>query len=104
MTVRARMLLDLAHELPCQFDFPHNCGTLRGEKRVPCHGNKLVLGRGFSFKVDDPFFAAGCNEAHDFIDGRRPGLDPDTRWWEWLRAHVKTMRSIWDLGWLKVSR
>lgn len=83
-------------------DLPHVCAWPR-VPCVPCHGNWQVLGRGFSFKTDDNFFAAGCPEAHDIIDGRRSALPGETAWWEWLRAHVKTMRAIHERGLLVVA-
>lgn len=99
MMTRNRKLLDLAHGLPCTFTFPHVC---QGQI-VPCHANWQVLGRGFSFKSDDIFFAAGCREAHDMVDGRKPGLEGESRWWEWLRAHVATMRLLWERGLVRVK-
>lgn len=100
MTARSRSLLDLAHDMPCMFvELPHKCAGAS----VPCHANWQILGRGFSFKSDDPFFAAGCPEAHDLVDGRKPGLVHDAKFWEWMRAHVRTMRWIWERGLVRVA-
>jgi hypothetical protein len=104
MMHRSRRLTDLAHELPCMFsDLPHVCAWPR-VPCVPCHGNWQVLGRGFAFKTADHLFAAGCPEAHDLVDGRKGGMDGDSQWWAWLRAHVRTMAELWRRGWLQVSR
>ena len=93
---RSRAVTDLAHEMPCMFtDLPHVC-TWPRTPCVPCHGNWQVLGRGFAFKTDDNLFAAGCTEAHDLVDGRRSVMPRDTAFFEWLRAHVKTWRWIWE--------
>lgn len=101
---RDKKVTDLAHDLPCMFtDLPHVCGYPR-VPCIPCHGNWQVLGRGFSFKTDDHFFAAGCPEAHDLVDGRKPGLDGETAWWTWLRAHVRTVQWLWRRGLVMVKR
>jgi hypothetical protein len=104
MNARSRALTDLAHDMPCMFtDLPHVCGWPR-VGCVPCHANWQVLGRGFSFKAPDNFFAAGCPEAHDLVDGRKPGLSGDDCWWAWLRAHVRTMKWIFERGLVVVAR
>lgn len=98
MTHRSRRLTDLAHELPCTFtDLPHIC-TWPQVNCVPCHANWQVLGRGFAFKSDDNMFAAGCPVAHDLVDGRTPGLYGEDAFWARMRAHVRTMREIFERG------
>lgn len=104
MTNRSRKLTDLAHELQCMFtDLPHVC-TWPRTPCVPCHANWQIFDRGFAFKVPDHFFAAGCTEAHDLVDGRRGGMDLEARLWAWWRAHVRTMAEVWRRGWLVVTR
>jgi hypothetical protein len=49
--------------------FPHKCKGLS----VPMHSNALSTGRGAYFKAPDWAVAAGCNDAHDYIDGRKGG-------------------------------
>lgn len=100
MTARSRSLLDLAHDMPCMFvELPHKCAGAS----VPCHADWQALGRGFAFKADDFMFAAGCNDAHDLIDGRKGGMPRESRFWAWLLAHVRTMRWIWERGLVRVT-
>jgi hypothetical protein len=91
MTHRAKKLTDLAHEIPCQAQFKHDC-TGRWEQEngkylsVPAHSNQQAHGRGSYHKSHDCFFAAVCPPAHDLIDGRTPGMDKETKQAEWDRA------------------
>lgn len=92
MTFRSRELLDVCHDTPCMADFPHRCtGQI-----VPAHSNMQTFGRGSSFKADDCFVAALCQEAHDIIDGRRSGWPKEEKQAAWLRAYVKTQRWQWE--------
>lgn len=68
------------------------------------HSNDLTMGRGASFKAPDWAVAAGCMEAHDFIDGRRGGWDKDTKRAEWFRAYVKTQDWLFENEKLVVNK
>ncbi len=94
MTFRSRKLLDLCHDTPCMATFPHTC---KGQI-VPAHSNEQAFGRGASFRADDCFVAALCQEAHDYIDGRRGGWKKDEKHAEWLRAYIRTQRWQWENG------
>lgn len=99
MAYKNRRLLDLAHEMPCMARFPHRCqGSV-----VPCHANGLEWGRGHGHRSDDIFFAACCQAAHDFIDGRAGGWTKEEKRSEWLRAYIETQRFIWTEGKVKVA-
>lgn len=96
---RNRKLLDIAHEMPCQADFPHSCfGSV-----VPSHSNQQIFGRGASYKSHDWAYAAICSEAHDYIDGRKGGWDKETKHAEWLRAYIKTQNYLWQNGKVRVA-
>ena len=96
---RNRRLLDLAHEMPCFADFPHDC---RGSV-VPCHSNQQIFGRGASYKSHDWAFAAICSNGHDYIDGRRGGWAKEDKQAAWLRAYIKTQDYLWKEGKVKVA-
>lgn len=80
--------------------FPHLC---QGPS-VPMHSNALATGRGASFKAPDWAVAAGCNEAHDFIDGRRGGWSLEEKRSEWFLAFVKTQDWLWENSKLVVNK
>jgi hypothetical protein len=108
VTYRNRKLLDLAHEIPCQARFPHDCTGQWVQDNgkylcVPAHSNQQLFGRGGWHKSDDIFFAAVCPPAHDAIDGRTPGMDRETKAAEWLAAYVGTQRHIWSHGLVEVA-
>lgn len=86
MTYRNRAHLNLLHDVPCMCDFPHECRGLS----VPMHSNELAMGRGAGHKAPDWAVAAGCNDAHDYIDGRKGGWTKDEKRSEWRRAFYKT--------------
>lgn len=100
MTYRNRAHLNLIHDVPCMCDFPHQCQGLS----EPMHSNSLAHGRGASFKAPDWAVAAGCHDAHDYIDGRKGGWTKDEKRAEWERAHVKTMDWLFDNGKLVVNK
>lgn len=108
MTYRNRRLLDIAHEIPCQAQFEHDCTgrwvTENGKYLcVPAHSNQQMWGRGHGHKSNDCFFAAVCPPAHDQIDGRHPGMDKETKQAEWVRAYIATQRWMWENELLKLK-
>lgn len=96
---RNRKLLNLAHDMPCMAQFPHVCSG----PSVPCHANDLLFGRGFAYKTPDWAYAACCNDAHEYLDGRKGGWDKETKRAEWLRAYVKTQNELWESGRVKTA-
>lgn len=105
MNTRARSLLDLAHDLhECT-----SCGKYVPHGLNPCHENGIVAGKGQSIKGNDNRHFAGCNECHDFYDGRTH-KDPagffsatkESRAELFNRAHKRTFDEYWRNGWLKV--
>lgn len=68
------------------------------------HGNDLLLGRGASFKAPDWAIAAGCHDAHDYIDGRKGGWTKDEKRSEWWRAFVKTQNHLFEMERLVVNK
>ena len=100
MTYRNRKHLNLLHDVPCMAQFPHQC---QGPS-VPMHSNALQFDRGASFKAPDWAVAAGCNAAHDFIDGRRGGWDKETKRAEWMLAYIKTQNWLFENERLVVNK
>ena len=100
MTYRNRKHLNLLHDVPCMCDFPHECRGLS----EPMHDNSLAGGRGASFKAPDWRVAAGCHEAHNFIDGRKGGWTKDEKRSEWDRAFIKTMNWLFENEKLVVNK
>ena len=92
MTYRNKNHTDLCHDVPCICSFPHEC---KGPS-VPMHCNELSTDRGAYFKAPDWAVAAGCSEAHDYIDGRRGKWPKDLKHAEWWRAFVKTQNWLWE--------
>jgi hypothetical protein len=92
MTYRSRQHLDLIHDVPCMCRFVHGCEGLS----EPMHGNDLLLGRGASFKAPDWAVAAGCHDAHDYIDGRKGMWTKDEKRAEWWRAFVATQNWLFE--------
>lgn len=92
MTYRSEAFLALVRKVPCRCRFPHIC---QGPS-VPMHDNSLAGGRGASFKTPDWRTAAGCNTAHDFIDGRRGGWTKDEKRSEWDLAFIATMDYLFE--------
>jgi hypothetical protein len=91
--------LDLAHDIPCQAQFPHVCNG----PSIPAHSNQQIHGRGFAHKTHDCFIAAVCPAAHDAIDGRSRGMDKETKQAEWNRAYIATQIYLWNNGKVKVA-
>lgn len=95
---RNRKLLDLAHNMPCMADFPHQCTGYLGCD--PAHSDSSIFGRGFSFKSHDFAYAAMCNPSHKMLDT----FDNEAKKFEWLRAYVKTQKYLWENKLVRVSR
>ncbi len=99
MTYRNRRLLDLAHNMPCMATFEHECFGYLGCD--PAHSDHYIFGRGIGHKTHDFAFAAMCNNAHKELDLFN---DNELKFFEWLRAYVKTQEYLWENGMLKVSK
>src|SRR5690348_3160468 len=97
MTYRNRVLLDLAHDMPCKAQFRHACTEHLGVE--PAHSDAQIWGRGHGHKSHDFAFAAMCHEAHMALDT----MDRDLKQTEWLRAHVKTMEHLWSNDMVSVA-
>lgn len=98
MTYRNRRLLDLAHTSPCFADFPHQCTAYLGCD--PAHSDSSIFGRGIGHKTHDFAFASLCRTAHQEIST----FERDEKFYEWLRAYVKTQEYLWTNGLIKVSK
>lgn len=102
MTFRNRKLLNLAHDIPCQAKFPHECNDHLGSH--PMHSNWQIWGRGAGHKAPDWAFAAGCGNAHKIIDpGLNPQMDREQRETEWLKAYVGTQNWLWENEKVKIA-
>ena len=100
MTYRSRAHLNLIHDVPCMCRFPHDCKGLS----EPMHSNALSMGRGGSFKAPDWAVAAGCHDAHDYIDGRKGGWTLEEKRAEWFLAHVRTQDWLFENRKLVVNK
>jgi Protein of unknown function (DUF1364) len=97
---RDRGLLDLARGQACQ-----NCGTRDGTI-VAAHSNAQQHGKGKSLKAHDCLHAWLCMACHDWLDGRRNGLDPTGMYQPvrferremWERAFARTVVELWRQG------
>lgn len=98
MTFRSRPLLDLAHEIPCQAAFTHDCSEYQGVE--PAHSDQQIWGRGHGHKSHDHAHAAMCHTAHMMLDT----FEREVKQTEWLRAHVRTMTYYWEHGYLVVNK
>lgn len=99
MNYRNRDLLDMAYQLPCQFQFPGICEGGAGE---PCHSNQARHGKGGAMKAHDLFFASGCRSCHMELDqGKKLTREERREAWQW--AHERTMLKLWQMGYLRVA-
>jgi hypothetical protein len=102
MTFRSRKLLDLAHYMPCFADWPHECVGYNGCE--PAHSDSHFFGRGIGHKADDCFFASLCRNAHADITAKvNDETERDQKFYDWLRAYVKTQTWLWTHGWIKLT-
>lgn len=102
MTYRNRKLLNIAHDMPCCAQFPHECVDRNGCE--PAHADWQIFGRGVGHKSADWAFAAMCHNAHRMISAQvNPPFDREQRQTEWLRAYVKTQDWIWTNNLVKVA-
>lgn len=68
------------------------------------HSNALSMGRGAYFKTPDWATAAGCTNAHDFIDGRKGGWSLEEKRSEWQLAFYRTMDWLFTNAKLVVNK
>lgn len=102
MTYRNRQLLDLAHDMPCCADFPHDCNGYQGCE--PAHSDHHIFGRGCGHKAHDFAFAAMCNNAHRMITAKvNDTLQREQKFFDWLRSYVKTQVWLWKNELVKVA-
>lgn len=102
MTYRNRRLLNLAHEMPCMVEFTHQCTGYLGCE--PMHSDSQLFGRGGWHKSHDFAFAAGCTVAHRMLTAKvNDETTREQKFYDWLRAFVKTQEWLWANGKLKVS-
>lgn len=95
MTYRNRVLLDLAHVMPCCADFEHECNAYNGVE--PMHCDSHIFGRGGWHKSHDFAFAAGCRNAHKILTAKvNDSLSREQKFFDWLRSYVKTWLWLWE--------
>ena len=99
MNFRSRALLDLAYELECTLRLP---GVCEGGRSEPCHANSLIWGKGGAMKAHDFAFCSGCRACHRELDQGRL-MSYEDRQFNWQRAHVETMRQLWERGLVRVA-
>ncbi len=87
MTFRSRRLLDLAHDMPCMCEFPHQCTAYLGCE--PMHSDSHIFGRGGWHKSHDFAFASGCRTAHKMLTAKvNDDVKREQKFYDWLRAYV----------------
>lgn len=102
MTFRSRKLLDLAHTGPCFADFPHLCTAHQGCE--PAHSDSSLFGRGMGHKTPDWAIAFMCHNAHKLLTAKvGDDMDRETKFYHWLRAHVRTMNHLFENGKLRIT-
>ena len=100
MTYRNRHLLNLSHDMPCMFKYPHACTG----QTVPCHSNWQAWGRGTGHKAPDWAFAAGCATANqETAPHIGAKMDREQMKTEWLIAYVRTQDWLWSNNYLTVN-
>lgn len=102
MTFRSRKLLDLIHDMPCCCSFPHDCNDSQGCE--PMHSDHHIFGRGMGHKTHDFAVAAGCPNAHRLLTAKvNDDLSREQKFYDWMRAYVKTWEWIWENSKVKVA-
>lgn len=100
MNFRSRELLDLAYQIPCQFQLAGICEG--GDAGEPCHSNQPRHGKGGAIKAHDCFFASGCRSCHREIDqGKTMTRDEKREAWQW--AHERTLLELFRRGLLRAA-
>lgn len=87
-----RALLDAVYQIPCQADWPHDCGSIE-----PSHSNQERHGKGKSRKAHDCFIAALCHNAHRELDQGRM-FSREDKFVYWQRAHERTLLELFRRG------
>jgi hypothetical protein len=102
MTFRCRALLDLAHDMPCFVDWPHECTAYLGCE--PMHSDSHIFGRGHGHKAHDFAFASGCRNAHAILTPKvNDDVEREAKFYCWLRAYAKTLEWLWTQKRIKVA-
>lgn len=102
MTYRNRKLLNLAWDMPCMAQFPHDCNDSGGCE--PAHSDHHIFGRGAAHKSHDFAFAALCPAAHRIITGKvNDDLSREQKFYDWMRAYVRTQEWLWEHELLQVK-
>ena len=101
MTFRSQSLRAAIRECPGCVDYPHVCNEYDGVG--PMHSNWMMWGKGKGLTAPDNAIAAGCNNAHGLIDpSLGASLPSDERERIWLKAHIKTMKWLFENRVLRV--
>ena len=95
MIYRNKLILDLAHESPCQ-----GCGAIDGTV-CASHSNQQRDGKGTGIKANDYRVAYLCNTCHFEIDNGNK-LSREERKEKWEEAHRATIGWLFTNGHLKV--
>lgn len=68
------------------------------------HSDHHIFGRGGWHKSHDFAFAAGCRTAHKMLTAKvNDETTREQKFFDWLRAFVKTQEWLWVNGKLKVA-
>ena len=68
------------------------------------HADSHIFGRGASHKSHDFAFAAGCRNAHKILTAKvNDTLEREQKFFDWLRAYVKTQHYLWHNKKVKVA-
>ena len=68
------------------------------------HSDSSLFGRGMGHRSADWAFASGCRNAHALLTAKvGDDMDRETKFYHWLRAHIKTMNWLFENGKVRVS-
>ncbi len=99
--IRCQLLRDMAKEAPKCF----GCGATNDGTVVGAHQNSLEAQKGMGQKSDDFPIAYVCGWCHGIIDGSiARGGDSEMRSDLWNYAAVKSMKWLYRMGKIKVSK
>jgi hypothetical protein len=68
------------------------------------HSDSHIFGRGGWHKAHDFAFASGCSNAHWILTAKvNDDLEREQKFFDWLRAYVKTQQWLWENRKVKVA-
>lgn len=101
--IKSKKILKAVDGQPCYLQFPNICQG-RSETVVPCHSPFPEDNQGMGTKSHDWLAVPGCQDCHDFLDGRtHAGFPQNTKALCYHRALKKWLEYLFDKGYIKIS-